>query len=104
MTLGQNDQDFHSDDRNEEQYGNLSKLGPVSHEIIVLLYCIDCQQPNYPQSAHTEEVSRRDVVDILHEEESEIVQLELNDARSTVMRRRTILRKGLRLAKALVSR
>lgn len=44
------------------------------------------------------------MVDVLQEEETEIVDLELCCKKSTIIRNSVIFRKGRRLAKALVSR
>ena len=74
------------------------------HEIVVFPHSVDSQQSHHPDSADAKEVCRRDVVDVLQEEETQIVELELCCKGSTIMRKRVILRKGRRLAKALVSR
>lgn len=47
------------------------------HEIVVLSNRVDRQQAHHPDPTDAEEVSRRDVVDVFQEEETQIVDLEL---------------------------
>ena len=78
LSLGGYDQHLHDEYGSEEHNGQLAVLSPMLHEIVVFSDRVDSQQAHHPNSTDAEEVCRWDVVDILQEEETQIVDLELN--------------------------
>lgn len=78
LSLGGYDQHLHDEYGSEEHNGQLAELCPMLHEIVVFSDRVDRQQTHHPDPTDAEEVSRRDVVDVFQEEETQIVDLELN--------------------------
>lgn len=95
---------LHANDGEQEQEVDFKVPDAVLHEVVVFLGDVEAEEADHPDATNAEEVVWGNLPDVLQEEESEVVGLELLHPVLTKTMKKTIFRKCLREVKALVSR